>query len=161
MSPSIGLDQVQAPYYDTTIMENVQLDTIKREHQSKNRILFWVTVMATAFQIAWLTLEIIGYHPVLFEMTVTYLLILLTYAVHNKVLKWKERSPKFRKGELFVYFFWAYTFVLYTLYMFNLIDKIPDQLSMTFSGVTTIFFGSEIVRLVGKLLQNNEKRHTS
>jgi len=58
-----------------------------------------------------------------------------------------------RKGEFFVYFFWAYTFSIYTFYIFDLIIKIPDQLSITFSGVTAIFFGSEVIKLVGRLLQ--------
>jgi hypothetical protein len=133
--------------------KKVRPNLIEKQNISENKTLFWATVVATAFQIAWLSLEILGYHPVLFEMTTVYLLILATYAVHNKVLKWRDRSYKIRKGEFFVYFFWAYTFVLYTFYIFNLINKIPDQLSITFSGVTVIFFGSEIAKLIKKLIQ--------
>jgi hypothetical protein len=94
-----------------------------------------------------------GYQAVLFEMTAIYLLILITYAIHNRLIKWRNGAYKLRKGEFFVYFFWAYTFFIYTLYIFGLPIKIPDQLSMTFSGVTVVFFGSEIIKLVGKLLQ--------
>lgn len=126
---------------------------MEKRYDSKNRALFWATVIATIFQIGWLILEILGYQPVLFEMTAVYLLILLTYAIHNRLIKWWDSVYKVRKGEFFVYFFWVFTFVIYTLYIFNLVTKIPDQLSMTFSGVTVIFFGSEIVKLVGKLLQ--------
>lgn len=120
---------------------------------AKNTILFWAAVIATIFQVAWLILEMLGFQQVLFEMTSVYLLILLTYAIQNRVLKWGKETPNVRKGEFFVYFFWIFTFAIYTLYIFNTINKIPDQLSMTFSGVTVIFFGSEIIKLVGKLLQ--------
>lgn len=126
---------------------------MEKRYDSKNRALFWATVIATIFQIGWLILEILGYQPVLFEMTAVYLLILLTYAIHNRLIKWWDSVYKVRKGEFFVYFFWAFTFIIYTLYIFNLVIKIPDQLGMTFSGVTVIFFGSEIIKLVGKLLQ--------
>lgn len=126
---------------------------MEKRYDSKNRMLFWATVIATIFQIGWLILEMLGYQPVLFEMTAVYLLILLTYAIHNRLIKWWDSAYKVRKGEFFVYFFWVFTFVIYTLYIFDLVTKVPDQLSMTFSGVTVIFFGSEIIKLVGKLLQ--------
>lgn len=124
-----------------------------RKNISKNRILFYAAFIATIFQVGWLTLEIFNYQPVLFEMTSVYLLILLTYALQNRVLKWRSNTYIDRRGELFVYFFWVYTFSIYTLYIFNIINKIPTQLGMTFSGVTIIFFGSELVKLVGRLLQ--------
>jgi len=125
---------------------------------AKNIILFWAAVIATIFQVAWLTLEMFGFQQVLFEMTSVYLLILLTYSIQNRVLKWgKEPHRNVRKGELFVYFFWIYTFAVYTLYIFNVIGEIPDQLSLTFSGVTIIFFGSEVIKLLGQLL--TEKSH--
>jgi hypothetical protein len=110
-------------------------------------------MIATVFQVGWLTLEMSGFQAVLFEMTAIYLLILVTYAIHNRLIKWRNGAYRVRKGEFFVYFFWAFTFFIYTLYIFDLIIKIPDQLSVTFSGVTVIFFGSEIIKLVGKLLQ--------
>jgi len=120
---------------------------------TKNIILFWAAVIATVFQVAWLILEMFGFQQVLFEMTSVYLLILLTYAIQNRVLKWgKIIHRNVRKGEFFVYFFWLYTFAIYTLYIFNVINQIPDQLSLTFSGVTIIFFGSEVIKLVGQLL---------
>jgi len=120
---------------------------------TKNIILFWAAVIATVFQVAWLILEMFGFQQVLFEMTSVYLLILLTYAIQNRVLKWgKIIHRNVRKGEFFVYFFWIYTFTVYTLYIFNVISEIPDQLSLTFSGVTIIFFGSEVIKLVGQLL---------
>jgi len=115
--------------------------------------LFLAAVIATIFQVGWLTLEMFGHQPVLFEMTCVYLLILVTYAIHNRLIKWKDGTYKIRKGEFFVYFFWVFTFVIYTLYIFDLIAKIPDQLGITFSGVTVIFFGSEIIKIVGRLLQ--------
>ena len=120
---------------------------------TKNIILFWAAVIATVFQVAWLILEMFGFQQVLFEMTSVYLLILLTYAIQNRVLKWgKIIHRNVRKGEFFVYFFWIYTFAVYTLYIFSVISEIPDQLSLTFSGVTIIFFGSEVIKLVGQLL---------
>ncbi len=134
-------------------MQNNPTNLIEKGPVSKNRVLFWSAVVATVFQIGWLILEMFGYHPVLFEMTTVYLLILLTYAIHNRVLKWRNGAYRIRKGEFFVYFFWAFTFAIYTLYIFDLIVNVPDQLSMTFSGVTVIFFGSEIIKLVGKLLR--------
>ena len=134
-------------------MEDNPANLIEKGHASKNRVLFLSAVIATIFQVGWLILEMFGYHPVLFEMTAVYLLILITYAIHNRLIKWKNGAYKLRKGEFFVYFFWLFTFTIYTLYIFDLVVKIPDQLSMTFSGVTVIFFGSEIIKLVGKLLQ--------
>ncbi len=134
-------------------MKDKHINLRNKRHFSKNKVLFWATVIATIFQVGWLTLEMFGYQPVLFEMTTVYLLILITYALHNRILKWRDGTQKFRKGEFFVYFFWAYTFFIYTFYIFDLITKIPDQLSITFSGVTVIFFGSEVVKLVGRLLQ--------
>ncbi len=126
----------------------------KKEIQAnKNKTLFLAAVIATIFQIGWLVLEMLGYQPVLFEMTAVYLLILVTYAIHNRLIKWKDGTYKIRKGEFFVYFFWAFTFVIYTLHVFNIITEIPDQLGVTFSGVTVIFFGSEIIKIVGRLLQ--------
>lgn len=119
---------------------------------AKNTILFWAAVIATVFQVAWLTLEMLGFQQVLFEMTSVYLLILITYAIQNRVLKWGKETHNVRKGEFFVYFFWIYTFAVYTFYIFNVINKIPNQLSLTFSGVTVIFFGSELIKLVGQLL---------
>ena len=124
---------------------------------AKNTILFWAAVIATIFQVAWLTLEMFGFQQVLFEMTSVYLLILLTYAIQNRVLKWGEETYNIRKGEFFVYFFWIYTFAIYTLYIFAVINQLPNQLSLTFSGVTVIFFGSELIKLVGQLL--TEKSH--
>jgi len=124
---------------------------------AKNTILFWAAVIATIFQVAWLTLEMFGFQQVLFEMTSVYLLILLTYAIQNRVLKWGEETYNVRKGEFFVYFFWIYTFAIYTLYIFAVINQLPNQLSLTFSGVTVIFFGSELIKLVGQLL--TEKSH--
>jgi len=126
---------------------------MKQKFYSGNKNLFLAAIIATIFQVTWLTLEIFGYHPVLFEMTTVYLLILLTYAIHNRVLKWRNGTYKIRKGEFFVYFFWIYTFAVYTLYIFNIIVKIPEQLGITFSGITVIFFGTEIVKLISKLLQ--------
>lgn len=137
-------------------MENNTNNAIDKQYASKNRMLFLASVIATIFQIGWLLLEMLGYQPVLFEMTAVYLLILVTYAIHNRLIKWKNGAYKVRKGELFVYFFWVFTFAIYTLYIFDLVVKIPDQLSMTFSGVTVIFFGSEIIKLVGKLLQEKQ-----
>lgn len=134
-------------------MENDTSNLIDERYAAKNKTLFWASVVATIFQVGWLTLEMFGYQSVLFEMTAIYLLILVTYAIHNRLIKWRNGAYKLRKGEFFVYFFWAYTFFIYTLYIFDLIVKIPDQLSITFSGVTVIFFGSEITKLVGKLLQ--------
>lgn len=125
---------------------------------AKNVILFWAAVIATIFQVAWLTLEMFGFQQVLFEMTSVYLLILVTYAIQNRVLKWgKIIRRNVRKGELFVYFFWIYTFAVYTLYIFNAINRIPDQLSLTFSGVTIIFFGSEVIKLVGQMLTEKDQ----
>lgn len=126
---------------------------IDKRQVAKNKVLFLAAVMATIFQVGWLVLEMFGYQRVLFEMTAVYLLILVTYAIQNRVLKWRENTYKTRKGELFVYFFWIFTFLIYTLYTFDIIVKIPDQLSVTFSGVTVIFFGTEIIKLVGKILQ--------
>jgi len=126
---------------------------IAKRRASKNKALFLASVIATVFQTGWLILEMLGYQPVLFEMTAVYLLILLTYAIHNRLIKWKDGPYKIRRGELFVYFFWLFTFLIYTLYIFDLIAKIPNQLSMTFSGITVIFFGSEIIKIVGRLLQ--------
>lgn len=126
---------------------------IDKKQVAKNKALFLAAVMATVFQVGWLVLEMFGYQRVLFEMTAVYLLILLTYAIQNRVLKWRESAYKTRKGEFFVYFFWIFTFLIYTLYIFDFITKIPDQLSVTFSGVTVIFFGTEIIKLVGKLLR--------
>jgi len=126
---------------------------IKQSFSSKNKNLFLAAIIATVFQVAWLTLEMFGFQPVLFEMTTVYLLILLTYAIHNRILKWRNGTYEIRKGEFFVYFFWVYTFIVYTFYTFDIITKIPDQLSITFSGITVIFFGTEIVKLVGRLLQ--------
>lgn len=134
-------------------METRITSLMEKRYDSKNRALFGATVIATVFQVGWLILEMLGYQPVLFEMTAVYLLILVTYAIHNRLVKWKDGVYKIRKGEFFVYFFWVFTFAIYTLYIFDLIAKIPDQLSMTFSGVTVIFFGSEIIKLVGRLLQ--------
>jgi len=134
-------------------MTNDTTNLINKRRAAKNRTLFWASMIATVFQVGWLTLEIFGYQAVLFEMTAIYLLILVTYAIHNRLIKWRNGAYKLRKGEFFVYFFWAYTFFIYTLYIFGLPIKIPDQLSMTFSGVTVVFFGSEIIKLVGKLLQ--------
>lgn len=129
-------------------------EIVKKETQArKNNTLFLAAVIATFFQIGWLILEMFGYQPVLFEMTCVYLLILVTYAIHNRLIKWRDGTYKIRKGEFFVYFFWMFTFAIYTLYTFDLIAKIPDQLGMTFSGVTVIFFGSEIIKIVGRLLQ--------
>ncbi len=127
--------------------------SIDKGQLSKNKILFLATVITTIFQVGWLSLEMFGYQPVLFEMTAVYLLILVTYAIQNRVFKWRGGVYKTRKGEFFVYFFWILTFFIYTLYSFDLIKKIPDQLSVTFSGVTVIFFGTEIIKLVGKILQ--------
>ncbi len=127
--------------------------SIDKGQLSKNKILFLATVITTIFQVGWLSLEMFGYQPVLFEMTAVYLLILVTYAIQNRVFKWRGDVYKTRKGEFFVYFFWILTFFIYTLYSFDLIKKIPDQLSVTFSGVTVIFFGTEIIKLVGKILQ--------
>lgn len=135
------------------MMEDNANNPIDKRWAAKNKVLFLASVVATVFQVGWLILEMFGYQPVLFEMTTIYLLILVTYAIHNRLIKWKDGAYKMRKGEFFVYFFWAFTFFIYTLYIFNLVAKIPDQLSMTFSGVTVIFFGSEIIKLVGKLLQ--------
>lgn len=126
-------------------------------NDAKNIVLFWAAVIATIFQVAWLTLEMFGFQQVLFEMTSVYLLILLTYAIQNRVLKWGEETYNVRKGEFFVYFFWIYTFAIYTLYIFDVINQLPSQLSLTFSGVTVIFFGSELIKLVGQLLV--EKDH--
>lgn len=134
-------------------MTNDSTNLIDKRHATKNRTLFLASVIATIFQIGWLTLEMLGYQPVLFEMTAIYLLILITYAIHNRLIKWRNGAYKIRKGEFFVYFFWAYTFFIYTIYIFGCPIKIPDQLSITFSGVTIVFFGSEIIKLVGKLLQ--------
>lgn len=134
-------------------MPNDTTNLINKRRAAKNRTLFWASMIATVFQVSWLTLEMFGYQAVLFEMTAIYLLILITYAIHNRLIKWRNGAYKVRKGEFFVYFFWAYTFFIYTLYIFSLPIKIPDQLSMTFSGVTVVFFGSEIIKLVGKLLQ--------
>jgi hypothetical protein len=119
---------------------------------SKNRILFLAAVIATIFQVAWLILEMLGCQKVLFEMTAVYLLILVTYATHNRLLKWGDNFYKARKGEFFVYFFWIFTFTIYTLYIFNPDIIIPEQLSITFSGVTVVFFGTEIIKLVVKML---------
>lgn len=134
-------------------MSKIPANLIVKRQVSKNKTLFLATVIATIFQVGWLILEMFGYQPVLFEMTAVYLLILITYAIHNRILKWRDSAYRVRKGEFFVYFFWAFTFFIYTLYIFDLIAKIPDQLSMTFSGVTVIFFGSEIIKLVGRLLK--------
>lgn len=134
-------------------MKNKYIHLRNKRYFSKNKVLFWATVIATVFQVGWLTLEMLGYQPVLFEMTTVYLLILITYALHNRILKWRDGTHRVRKGEFFVYFFWAYTFFIYTFYIFDLVTKIPDQLSMTFGGITTIFFGSEVIKLVGRLLQ--------
>ena len=134
-------------------MTNNSTSLIDKRHAAKNRTLFLASVIATIFQIGWLTLEMLGYQPVLFEMTAIYLLILITYAIHNRLIKWRNGAYKIRKGEFFVYFFWAYTFFIYTIYIFGCPIKIPEQLSLTFSGVTVVFFGSEIIKLVGKLLQ--------
>lgn len=134
-------------------MPNDTTNLINKRRAAKNRTLFWASMIATVFQVSWLTLEMFGYQAVLFEMTAIYLLILITYAIHNRLIKWRNGAYKVRKGEFFVYFFWAYTFFIYTLYIFSLPIKIPDQLSITFSGVTVVFFGSEIIKLVGKLLQ--------
>lgn len=134
-------------------MTNNGTNLIAKRRATKNRTLFWASMIATVFQVGWLTLEMFGFQAVLFEMTAIYLLILVTYAIHNRLIKWRNGAFRVRKGEFFVYFFWAFTFFIYTLYIFDLIIKIPDQLSVTFSGVTVIFFGSEIIKLVGKLLQ--------
>ncbi len=134
-------------------MTNNDANLIAKRRATKNRTLFWASMIATVFQVGWLTLEMFGFQAVLFEMTAIYLLILVTYAIHNRLIKWRNGVYRVRKGEFFVYFFWAFTFFIYTLYIFDLIIKIPDQLSVTFSGVTVIFFGSEIIKLVGKLLQ--------
>ena len=134
-------------------MTNDTTDLINKRRAAKNRTLFWASMIATVFQVSWLTLEMFGYQAVLFEMTAIYLLILITYAIHNRLIKWRNGTYKLRKGEFFVYFFWAYTFFIYTLYIFGLPIEIPEQLSMTFSGVTVVFFGSEIIKLVGKLFQ--------
>jgi len=134
-------------------MTNNDTNLIAKRRATKNRTLFWASMIATVFQVGWLTLEMFGFQAVLFEMTAIYLLILVTYAIHNRLIKWRNGAFRVRKGEFFVYFFWAFTFFIYTLYIFDLIIKIPDQLSVTFSGVTVIFFGSEIIKLVGKLLQ--------
>ena len=125
---------------------------------SKNKTLFLAAVIATILQVAWLILEMFGHQRVLFEMTAVYLLILITYATHNRILKWGEVPYKTRKGEFFVYFFWIFTFFIYTLYIFNVIIKIPDQLSITFSGVTVVFFGTEIIKLVGNMLRKKWKK---
>lgn len=134
-------------------MTNNNANLIHKGQAAGNRILFWAAVIATVFQVGWLTLEMLDYQPVLFEMTAVYLLILITYAIQNRVLKWRDGAYKTRRGELFVYFFWIYTFVVYTLYIVDIIVKIPQQLSATFSGVTVIFFGSEVIKLVGRMLQ--------
>ena len=134
-------------------MINDDANLINKRRAAKNRTLFWASMIATVFQVSWLTLEMFGFQAVLFEMTAIYLLILITYAIHNRLIKWRNGAYRVRKGEFFVYFFWAFTFFIYTLYIFDLIIKIPDQLSVTFSGVTVIFFGSEIIKLVGRLLQ--------
>ncbi len=126
---------------------------IYKSQISKNQVLFSAALIATIFQIGWLILEMFGYQSVLFEMTAVYLLILVTYAIQNRVLKWRVSNYKTRRGELFVYFFWAFTFLIYTLYIFDVVVKIPAQLSTTFSGVTVIFFGSEVVKLIGRMLQ--------
>ena len=134
-------------------MKSKYIQLRNNRYLSRNKVLFWATVIATVFQVSWLVLEMFGYQPVLFEMTTVYLLILITYVLHNRILKWRDGTHKVRKGEFFVYFFWAYTFLVYTLYMFDLVTKIPDQLGITFGGITTIFFGSEVIKLVGRLLQ--------
>lgn len=134
-------------------MESNTNNLTDKQHAAKNRTLFFASVIATIFQVSWLILEMFSYQAVLFEMTAVYLLILVTYAIHNRLIKWKDGVYKIRKGEFFVYFFWVFTFAIYTLYIFDIVVKIPDQLSMTFSGVTIIFFGSEIIKLVGRLLQ--------
>ncbi len=120
---------------------------------AKNKILFWAAVIATIFQVGWLALEMLGYEEVLFEMTAVYLLILLTYAIQNRVLKWNISNYKGRRGELFVYFFWVCTFAIYTLYALDIIAKIPCQLNITFSAVTIIFFGNEVVKLIGRMIR--------
>lgn len=126
---------------------------IDKKQTSKNKVLFLAAVIATIFQVGWLALEMFGHQRVLFEMTAVYLLILITYAIHNRVIKWGDSVYKTRKGEFFVYFFWILTFLIYTLYIFDLIARVPDQLSVTFSGVTVIFFGTEIIKLVGRMLK--------
>ncbi len=126
---------------------------IYKSQISKNQVLFSAALIATIFQIGWLILEMFGYQSVLFEMTAVYLLILVTYAIQNRVLKWRVSNYKTRRGELFVYFFWAFTFLIYTLYIFDVVVKIPAQLSTTFSGVTVIFFCSEGLRLIGRMRQ--------
>lgn len=125
---------------------------LETDRKAKNRTLFLAAFIATVFQIGWLTLEAFGFQPVLFEMTTVYLLVIITYVINNRILKWQNFSYKPRKGEFLVYFIWLYTFTIYTLYVFDLIPKIPDQLSITFSGVTVIFFGNEIVKFISRLL---------
>lgn len=134
-------------------MKNNIIHLTDKKQFSKNKALFVATVIATIFQVGWLVLEMLGYQTVLFEMTAVYLLVLVTYAIQNRVLKWGDSIYKTRKGELFVYFFWTLIFTIYTLYILGLITNVPDQLNVTFSGVTIIFFGTEIIKLVGRMLR--------
>lgn len=134
-------------------MKNNTVHLADKKQLSKNKVLFVATFIATIFQVGWLILEMLGYQSVLFEMTAIYLLVLVTYAIQNRVLKWGNSIYKTRRGELFVYFFWMLTFIIYTLYILGLVTNVPDQLNVTFSGVTIIFFGTEIIKLIGRMLQ--------
>ena len=58
-------------------MTNDDANLINKRRATKNRTLFWASMIATVFQVSWLTLEMFGYQAVLFEMTAIYLLILV------------------------------------------------------------------------------------
>ncbi len=123
-----------------------------------NRFLFYSSFIATIVYLWWLSAEMfLGKQPVTFEMTIFFITILGSYALHNRTLKSKikDLQHKDKKGEYFTALIWGYAAIIYTLKQFSFIKKISEQLSISVSGVTLIFFGTAIVKIFFPYLNNN------
>ena len=119
-----------------------------KNHEKRTRVLFWIAGVATLVHLLLLSLEAIGKGAVTVEMTFFYFAVLGTYGGQNVLVRWKNPREK-RKGELFVYAVWTYTALFYFVSVFlNKPDIIPSQLALTWQGVTVLFFGTSLSKMI-------------
>jgi len=126
-------------------------------HRKRVKILFFAAGLATVLHLTLLTMEMLEKGKVPIQETVFYFSVLATYSIQRLVVRWKDVKTK-RGGELFVFAVWTYSAVVYFLSVFyNDPTLIPDQLSITWQGVTALFFGTSLTKLLKEFVRKHEK----
>lgn len=136
-------------------------DSANNEHIEKTiNTLYWISLVLLFYTMFLLTAEAFKFAvrttP---DLSQWYLMIVGTYATLKRVARWKKNENNDHCGHILVYVFWIFSGTMIGFFWFlpDAIFQIPEQMGILTSGITGIYFGSSVVKMLN--VKKDNKNH--